>query len=177
MLRLFVTHYLLAGIRLTFDQPIAIRGFYAVEPVVMPAYGIYGFVSGASSGMEAWKDGNTTAPQGWFQVCGLQSWYRTVLSFVRELVGASTFQPTHTPPAGATSRSCIMQPVAITGILADGVTLQLNVTWVPPTVPPTRFPGVLKYAMHDYPPAMPLIGVAGSLPASPFIINVTVAAP
>lgn len=74
------------GIRLTFDQPIAPRGFYSVTLPATPALHTYGFVSGAASGFEAWKDGNATAPLGWFQ------------------------------------------PVAITGILADGVTLQLNVS-------------------------------------------------
>ena len=120
------------GIRVTFDQPIALRNFFSVTLPTTPAERIYGFVSGSASGMEVWKDNNATAPLGWFQ------------------------------------------PAAITGILADGVTLQLNVTWIPPTDPPTPFPGILKYAFHDYPPAMPVIGVSGDLPAGPF--NVTIVA-
>jgi hypothetical protein len=122
------------GIRVTFDQPIALRGFYNVQLPVTPAERIYGFVSGAASGMEVWKDGNATAPLGWFQ------------------------------------------PAAISGVLADGVTLQLNLTWIPPTSPPTPFPSILKYAFHDYPAAMPVMGVAGDLPAGPFNVTVVPAA-
>ncbi len=119
---------------MTFDQPIALRGFYNVQLPVTPAERIYGFVSGAASGMEVWKDGNATAPLGWFQ------------------------------------------PAAISGVLADGVTLQLNLTWIPPTSPPTPFPSILKYAFHDYPAAMPVMGVAGDLPAGPFNVTVVPAA-
>ena len=99
---------------------------------------------------------------------------------------------------GQLPHGAYLQPVAISGILADGVTLQLNVrdapcmglcsdlycraaplaqvTWIPATSPPTRYPGILKYAFHDYPPAMPVMGVAGDLPAGPFNLTVVPAA-
>jgi len=118
------------GIRVTFDQPIKLRGFYAPVPVVTPAERMYGFVTGSASGMELWKDGNASAPLGWFQ------------------------------------------PAAITGILEDGVTLQLNATWIPATNPPTPHPSVLRFAFHDYPAAMPILGLAGDLPAGPFNVSV-----
>lgn len=63
------------------------------------------------------------------------------------------------------------QPAVLTSISPDGLLVQLNITWVNPlkVAPPT----VLKYAWHDYPPAMPLVGLAGNLPVSPFNATIT----
>ena len=64
------------------------------------------------------------------------------------------------------------QPAVLTSISADGLTVQLNTTWINPlkVAPPT----VLKYAWHDYPHSMPFVG-PGNLPVSPFNATITLA--
>jgi hypothetical protein len=61
------------------------------------------------------------------------------------------------------------QPTTLTSISEDGLTVQLNVTWIAPTVAPPR---VLRYAWHDYPGSMPLVGAVSGLPVSPFVADV-----
>lgn len=53
------------------------------------------------------------------------------------------------------------QPMEVVGLLADGVTLQLNVTFI------SGAPRTLKYAFHDY-PTMVVYGAADGRPAAPF---------
>lgn len=123
--------FLCGGVRLTFDQPVAARGFYNVGQA--SATGYYGFISGSSSGIDLWADGNMTAGSSWFQ------------------------------------------PAVLTSISADGLTVQLNSTWInPPAAGKVAPPKVVRYAWHDYPPAMPLVSAATGLPVGPF--NATIMA-
>lgn len=62
------------------------------------------------------------------------------------------------------------QPVVLTGISADGLTVQLNVTYIGPL---TALGSELRYAFADYPSAMPLVDAASGLPVAPF--NTTLA--
>lgn len=62
------------------------------------------------------------------------------------------------------------QPVVLSGISADGLTVQLNVTYIGPS---TALGSELRYAFADYPSAMPLIDAASGLPVAPF--NTTLA--
>ena len=121
--------FLCGGLQLTFDQPVALRPFYSAAPP--SATGYYGLLSGASSGLELWADGNVSTPTSWWQ------------------------------------------PAVLTSISADGLTATVNATWINPfrVAPPT----VLKYAHHDYPWAMPLIGALSGLPVGPFDVSVVVA--
>ena len=109
------------GVRLTFDRPVAVRGFYAPD-ASDPVLNMYGFAQGAASGF--------TIVQG--------AW---------------------------------AQPVALTGVSADGLTVQLNVTYIGPGTQPVG--AELRYAFDDYPAAMPLVDAAFGLPVGPF--NATVA--
>jgi len=61
------------------------------------------------------------------------------------------------------------QPVVLTSVSADGLTAQLNVTWIGPE--PTPQGGVLYYAWGDYPTAMPLVDAASGVPVAPFNIT------
>ena len=106
------------------------------------------------------------------------------LTFDRPVALRDFYAP---PPAGATERvygfaqgaasgftisqgPAWAQPVALTGISADGLTVQLNVTYIGPGHP---LGAELRYAFSDYPSAMPLIEAASGLPVAPF--NATVA--
>jgi hypothetical protein len=121
--------FLCGGVRLTFDQPVKVRDFFAAVPVES-AVGYYGFASGASSGLDLWSDANTTSGASW------------------------------------------VQPSVLTSISADGLTLQLNTTWIAPVV---HFPTVVRYAWHDYPPVMPFVGRDTGLPVGPFNATITLA--
>jgi hypothetical protein len=122
--------FLCGGVRLTFDQPVAVRSFF--DPGRTSSTGYYGFLSGSGSGIDLWADGNTTVGSSWFQ------------------------------------------PAVLTSISADGLTVQLNTTWVAPHVSP---PSVVRYAWHDYPPSMPLVSAVTGLPVGPFNATITAAAP
>jgi len=74
--------------------------------------------------------------------------------------------------ADATNESAaFMQPVVLTGVSADGLTVQLNVTWIGGK-PLTPMGGTLYYAFADYPPAMPLVDASSGLPVAPFNMSV-----
>ena len=61
------------------------------------------------------------------------------------------------------------QPLALSGMSEDGLTLHLNVTWLQP-LPPS----VLRFGWNDYPLAFPLEGRDGfGLPVAPFKLNIT----
>ena len=62
------------------------------------------------------------------------------------------------------------QPVALTGLSPDGLTVFLNVTYIGPGQP---VGAELRYAWSDYPSAMPLVEAGTGLPVAPF--NATVA--
>ena len=64
-----------------------------------------------------------------------------------------------------TGPSAWFQPAVLTAISTDGLTVQLNTTWISPMVAP---PSVVRYAWHDYPPSMPLVSAATGLPVGPF---------
>jgi hypothetical protein len=119
--------FLCGGVRLRFDGPVAVRSFYSAAPP--SATNFYGFISGASSGMELWANANLTGSGAWFQ------------------------------------------PASLTSISADGLTVQLNLTWINPleVAPPT----VVRYAFEDYPSAMPLVSAESGLPVSPFVATVS----
>ena len=61
------------------------------------------------------------------------------------------------------------QPVALTGLSPDGLTLQLNVTYIGPGQP---LGAELRYAWSDYPSAMPLVEAGSGLPVAPFNASV-----
>jgi hypothetical protein len=83
------------------------------------------------------------------------------------LTGASNgFELLYTNPANA--NVTWFQPVSLTSISPDGLTVQLNVTWINPSGAP---PQTLRYAWNDYPTAMPLVG-AGNLPVGPFNVSI-----
>jgi hypothetical protein len=64
------------------------------------------------------------------------------------------------------------QPVVLSSISADGLTVQLNATWVNPASGAAGpIGGVLYYGWGDYPAAMPLVDAAG-LPLAPFNLSV-----
>jgi hypothetical protein len=65
------------------------------------------------------------------------------------------------------------QPAVLTSISADGLTVQLNSTWINPArvAPPT----VVRYAWHDYPMAMPLVSAITGLPVGPFNATIVLA--
>ena len=63
------------------------------------------------------------------------------------------------------------QPAVLSGILDDGFTVQLNVTWISPEARP---PTVLRYAWQEYPSAMPIEN-AFAMPAGPFNVSVVAA--
>lgn len=63
-----------------------------------------------------------------------------------------------------------VQPLTLTGVSVDGLTVQLNVTYIGPGSPQGA---ELQYAWSDYPNAMPLIELSSGLPVGPF--NLTVA--
>lgn len=106
------------------------------------------------------------------------------LTFDRPVALRDFYMP---PSAGATERvygwaqgaasgftisqgSAWVQPMALTGVSADGLTVQLNVTYIGPGQPQGA---ELQYAWSDYPAAMPLIELSSGLPVAPF--NLTVA--
>ena len=124
--------FLCGGVALTFDAPVAVRSFYSAAPPAAEHY--YGFLTGASSGMELCQGGN-----------------------------------------GGSNSSLWTQPGALTAISPDGLTVSINATWIAPgkAAPPT----LIKYAWHDYPPAMPLVGRASGLPVGPFNASIAVAPP
>jgi hypothetical protein len=61
-----------------------------------------------------------------------------------------------------------MQPLEFGGLSADGLTIQLNTTWISGTAQ------TLKYAWHDY-PTMLVFDAMDGRPVAPF--NITVAIP
>lgn len=113
-----------AGVRLTFDRPVALRNFFAPPPADA-VLGVYGFAQGAASGFAVGANRSLTA--GW------------------------------------------SQPVALTGISADGLTVQLNVTYIGPGG--SAIGDSLFYGWGDYPSAMPLIEASSGLPVAPFNIT------
>lgn len=66
--------WICAGVRVMFDQPIAIRGFY--QPAITETLdgsapvNYYGFMTGADSGFELWQ-GAGGAPGSWWQPAAL----------------------------------------------------------------------------------------------------------
>ena len=74
---------------------------------------------------------------------------------------------------GNSTPSSWFQPAVLTSISPDGFTVQLNTTWIAPTV---HFPTVVKYAWHDYPPSMPLVARDTGLPVGPFNATIVAAA-
>jgi len=74
---------------------------------------------------------------------------------------------------GNSTPSSWFQPAVLTSISQDGLTVQLNTTWIAPTV---HFPTLVKYAWHDYPPSMPLVGRDTGLPVGPFNATIVAAA-
>ena len=100
---------------------------------------------GGGTGFELWNDIMGKAEQG------------TTSSGSRQLVGALCMDCNACP---------CKQPMEVTGVLADGVTLQLNTTFV------SGNPGTLKYAFHDYPTMIVFDAVHGR-PAPPFNITIT----
>jgi sialate O-acetylesterase len=70
-------------------------------------------------------------------------------------------------PAG----TAYMQPIVLSGVSADGLTVQLNVTWIG-VKPRTPLGGTLFYAFGDYPQAMPLVDAWSGLPVAPFNMSV-----
>ena len=63
------------------------------------------------------------------------------------------------------SRCPCFQPLEVVGVLDDGVTLQLNTTFVSGNI------GFLKYAFKDYPTMIVYDRVSGR-PAMPFNISI-----
>lgn len=62
------------------------------------------------------------------------------------------------------------QRTPLISVSADGLTVQLNTTWIGPS----KLPTVLKYAWQDYPEAMPLESADGfGLPVGPFNATLT----
>jgi hypothetical protein len=66
------------------------------------------------------------------------------------------------------------QAVAISGISADGLTVQLNLTYIGPGEP---LGSTLQYGWGDYPSAMPLEDAVFQLPVAAFNLTVTAANP
>lgn len=82
--------------------------------------------------------------------------------------GASGFVLAQNSSAGAWA-----QPVTLTGVSADGLTVQLNITWINPAsgaAGPAG--GSLYYAWGDYPQAMPLVDAVSGLPVAQFNISI-----
>ena len=117
-----------AGMRLTFDRPVALRQFYVPSPA-NTVNRVYGFAQGAATG---------------FAVAANQS-----------LVASWS------------------QPVTLTSVSADGLTVQLNLTYIGPGG--SAIGGSLFYAWGDYPSAMPLVEASSGLPVAQF--NVTIPFP
>ena len=114
--------FVCGGLRLTFDRPVATRGFFA-PPAAGTTENVYGFITGAASGF-------TLAQGDW------------------------------------------AQPVVLTSISPDGLTAQLNLTWINPASGAAGpVGGTLFYAWGDYPAAMPLVDASG-LPVAPFNLTV-----
>lgn len=74
--------------------------------------------------------------------------------------------------AGANMTTDWWQPLALSRLSEDGLTLFLNTTWIHPSAAPT----ILRFGWNDYPLAFPLESRDGAgLPVAPFNISVTVA--
>ena len=71
--------------------------------------------------------------------------------------------------AAADPEQAFAQPAVLTGVSADGLTVQLNLTWV--GTPSTPLGGVLYYAWAEFPPAMPLVEASSGLPVAPFNVS------
>jgi hypothetical protein len=63
------------------------------------------------------------------------------------------------------------QTVPLVSISSDGLTVQLNTTWIGPT---PALPTVLTFAWNDYPNSMPLEDNFFGLPVGPFNITIVV---
>jgi hypothetical protein len=70
--------------------------------------------------------------------------------------------------AAADPAQAVTQPAVLTGVSADGLTVQLNITWVLSSTP---LGGTLYYAFAEYPAAMPLIELSSGLPVAPFNVS------
>lgn len=68
------------------------------------------------------------------------------------------------------SATLFSQPVTLTSLSPDGLTAQLNVTWINP-VDYLPLGGSLYYGWGDYPIAMPLVDAATGAPIAPFNIS------
>ena len=65
------------------------------------------------------------------------------------------------------------QPAVLTSVSADGLTAQLNLTWINPASGAAGpVGGVLYYGWGDYPVAMPLVDAVSGLPVAPFNLSV-----
>lgn len=78
--------------------------------------------------------------------------------------GGSEPLPPPTPPP-------FTQPVTLTSLSPDSLTLQLNVTWIGPGSPLLNT--TLLYAWADYPAAMPLVDAVFDIPVAPFNVSLT----
>jgi hypothetical protein len=138
----------------------------------------------------SWADFHYGTGNGSY-VCGYTGMFSCVglrLTFDRPVALRNFFEP---PPTSAVERiygfaqgaasgfliaanssldSSWSQPVALTSISADGLTVQLNVTYIGPKG--VAINGALFYAWGDYPTAMPLVEASSGLPVAPFNITV-----
>eukprot|EP01047_Picozoa_sp_COSAG01_P025819 COSAG01_NODE_1643_length_9640_cov_366.002725_8_plen_301_part_00 len=145
--------YLCGGIQVEFDQQIELRN---VMPSAFPN-GFSALATGQAQGggFELWN--NVTLSD-----CGKPGFLPCAQ--VRMMLGPTG--DVLTSPACTNCKICpCMQPMEVAGVLADGKTLQLNVTFI------SGLPLTLKYAWHDY-PTMTVFAPQSGRPAPPF--NATV---
>ena len=142
------------GIQIEFDQDIELRN---VQPSSFPDY-FSGLQTGQGSGggFELWNNATPSLSE-----CDKPG-------FLPCASIASMLGPTGEILTSPTCTNCGMagvcpckQPMEVSGIIADGRTLQLNVTFI------NGLPRTLKYAWHDY-PTMTVFSRNGGRPAPPF---------
>ena len=145
--------YLCGGIQITFDQPITLRNMQS--DVYVGGFGGLQTGQGSGGGFELWN--NNTPSLGDCDKPGKPS-----CASIPAMLGPSGDTLTSSLCTNCAAAGCpCKQPMAVTGILDDGRTLQLNVTYI------NGLPRTLKYAWHDY-PTMTVFSTTGDRPAPPF---------